>query len=46
LRLEEARNLYNAFLLESLQRPGLMRRSKVFQAARKLPEGKPRDEAF
>lgn len=46
VRLEAARNLYNACLRESLRRVDLMRESKAYQAARNLPKGKPRNEAF
>jgi putative transposase len=46
VRLEAARNLYNACLRESLRRLDLMRESKAYQAARELPKGKPRKAAF
>jgi len=39
-RLEAARQVYNACLGESLQRLRLMRQSKQYQAAKKLPKGK------
>jgi transposase len=46
VRLEAARNLYNACLRESLRRLDLMRQSKAYQAAKKMPKGKPRTTAF
>jgi putative transposase len=46
VRLEAARNLYNACLRESLRRLDLMRESKAYQSARELPKGKSRNEAF
>ncbi|MBI5326989.1 MAG: transposase [Deltaproteobacteria bacterium] len=46
VRLEAARNLYNACLRESLLRFDLMRESKHYQMARHLPKGKVRNEAF
>jgi putative transposase len=52
VRLEAARNLYNAVLGEALRRLELMRQSKAWQAARALPalvDSKPnptRSEAF
>jgi hypothetical protein len=44
VRLDAARNIYNACLGEALRRPDLMRESKKWQAARKLPKGPPRSE--
>ena len=38
-RLEAARQVYNACLGESLKRLELLRQSKLYQAARKLPKG-------
>jgi len=38
-RLEAARQVYNGCLGESLKRLALLRQSKVYQAARKLPKG-------
>jgi transposase len=38
-RLEAARQVYNACLGESLKRLALLRQSKAYQAARKLPQG-------
>jgi len=38
-RLEAARQAYNACLGESLKRLALLRQSKAYQAARKLPKG-------
>jgi putative transposase len=46
VRLEAARNLYNACLRESLRRLDLMRESKAYQAARNMPKGDLRNEAF
>lgn len=45
-RLEAARQVYNACLGESLKRLELLRQSKAYQAARKLPRGKARSQAF
>jgi putative transposase len=45
-RLEAARQVYNACLGESLKRLGLLRQSKAYQTARKLPRGKTRTRAF
>ena len=45
-RLEAARQVYNACLGESLRRLDLLRQSKAYQAARKLPKGKARSQAF
>jgi putative transposase len=39
-RLEAARQTYNACLGESLKRLGLLRQSKAYQAAQKMPRGK------
>ena len=46
VRLAAAQNLYNACLGEALRRLDLMRESKAYQVARKIPKGKPRNEAF
>ena len=46
VRLDAARQLYNACLHESLRRFDLMRESKMYQTARELPKGKARNEAF
>ncbi len=46
VRLDAARNLYNACLRESLRRLDLMRESKLYKSARELPKGKARNEAF
>ena len=46
VRLDAARNLYNACLQEALRRLDLMRESKAYQAARKLSKGKERTLAF
>jgi putative transposase len=45
-RLEAARQAYNACLGESLKRLDLLRQSKAYQAARKMPKGKARTRAF
>jgi len=45
-RLDAARQLYNACLRESLRRLDLMRESKQFQTARKIPKGKLRNAAY
>ena len=49
-RLEAARQVYNGCLGESLKRLALLRQSKAYQAARKLPKGskeaKSRSRAF
>lgn len=45
-RFEAARQIVNACLGESLKRLSLLRQSKGFQAARKMPKGKERIEAF
>jgi len=46
VRLDAARQLYNACLRESLRRLDLMRQSKQYQSARSLPKGKERAAAF
>lgn len=46
IRLDAARHLYNACLGELLKRVKLMRESKTYQEARKMPKGKLRKEAF
>jgi len=46
IRLDAARNLYNACLRESFRRLDLMRESKAYQAARIMPKGTSRNEAF
>ena len=46
VRLEAARQLYNACLRESLRRLELMRESKQYQSATDLPKGKLRNAAF
>ena len=46
VRLEAARQVYNACLGESLKRLTLMRESWEYQAARKLPKGEPKSEAW
>ena len=46
MRLDAVRNLYNTCLREALRRLDLMRQSKAYQAARALPKGKDRTEAF
>jgi putative transposase len=45
-RLEAARQVYNACLGETLKRLDLLRQSKAYQAARKMPKGKARSRAF
>ena len=45
-RLEAGRRLYNALLDEALKRLSAMRSSAQWQAAKALPVGKPRNEAF
>ena len=45
VRLEAARQVYNACLGESLKRLKLMRESREYQAVRKLPKGEPKSEA-
>jgi len=44
IRLDAARNIYNACLAEALRRLDCMRESKAWQAARKLPKGPPGSE--
>ena len=46
VRLEAARQVYDACLGESLKRLTLMRESREYQAARKLPKGEPKSEAW
>ena len=46
IRLEAARQIYNAGLGEALRRLDLMRESKAWQAARKIPKKKERKETF
>jgi len=46
VRLEAARQVYNACLGESLKRLKLMRESREYQAVRKLPKGEPKSEAW
>src|SRR5258706_11870957 len=46
IRLDAARNIYNAALGEALRRLDLMRQSKAWQAARAAPKGKERTDAF
>lgn len=41
VRLDAARQVYNAVLAESLKRLGLLRQSKAYQAAQKLSAGPP-----
>jgi len=45
-RLEAARQVYNACLGESLKRLRLLKQSKAYQKARKMPRGKARSQAF
>lgn len=45
-RFEAARQVYNACLGESRRRLNLMRQAKEWAAARKLPKGKARTQAF
>lgn len=45
IRFEVARQTYNACLSETLRRPDLMRESKAYQAARKLPKDEKRSPA-
>lgn len=45
-RFNAGRNLYNAVLGESHKRLNLMRESKSWQRARKLPKGKERNKTF
>jgi putative transposase len=46
VRLEAARQVYNTCLDEALKRLGLMRQSKVWQAAREMPKGAERTAIF
>lgn len=46
VRLDAARQLYNACLGEALRRLDLMRESKAYRAARKLKKSKDRNELF
>ena len=46
VRLEAVRQVYNACLGESLKRLTLMRESREYQAARKLPKGELKSEAW
>ncbi len=46
VRLDAAKNLYNACLQETLRRADLMKEAKAYQAARSLPRGKERTAAF
>ena len=41
VRFEAGRQLYNAVLGEALRRLGLMKQSRAWQAARKMPKGTP-----
>jgi putative transposase len=45
-RLEAARQVYNACLGESLKRLALLRQSKRYRVALKMPKGKERSQAF
>ena len=45
-RLEAGRQMYNALLDEAMRRLKWMRESKAYQAARKMPKGKRRNETF
>jgi putative transposase len=45
-RFEAARQVYNACLGECLKRLELLRQSRIFNRARKLPKGKERTDAF
>jgi hypothetical protein len=45
-RLEAARQVYNACLGEALKRLELLRQSKAYRVARKMPKGKARSQAF
>lgn len=45
-RFEAARQVYNAALGESLKRLSLMRESRLYRAARKMPKGQERTKAF
>lgn len=46
VRLDCARQLYNACLSEALRRLNLMRESKAFNESRKLPKGKDKTASF
>lgn len=46
VRLEAGRQVYNAVLGESLKRLALLRQSKAYQAASRLPRGEQRTHAF
>jgi putative transposase len=46
IRLDAGRQIYNAALGEALRRLDLMRESRSWQAARAMPKGKERNEAF
>jgi putative transposase len=46
IRLDAARNIYNAAIGEALRRLDLMRQSKPWQAARAMPKGKDRTTAL
>lgn len=45
-RFQAGRQLYNALLNEAMVRMELVRRSDVYQSAKRLPKGKERDKAF
>ena len=45
-RFEAARQIYNACLGESMRRLNLIRQSKTYQKARKIPKGKERSQLF
>ena len=45
-RFEAARQIYNACLGESMRRLNLIRQSKTYQKARKMPKGKERSQLF
>ncbi|MCY0893247.1 MAG: transposase [Acidibacillus sp.] len=45
-RLEAGRQFYNALLGEAMRRLNLMRESKDYQTAKKLPKGKTRSDLF
>jgi putative transposase len=46
VRMDAARQVYNACLGESLKRLGLLRQSKIYQSARKMKRGEERTAAF
>jgi putative transposase len=46
MRLDVARQAYNALLRESLRRLALLRQSKAYQSVRTLPKGQARTQAF